>query len=361
MPLDHYVSLGRSGLRVSPFALGAMTFGQQGWGTDRESSLRVFDHYVDRGGNFVDTANNYARGWSEKILGDHLAAHPSKRARLVLGTKFVSSLFPGEPNAGGAGRKAIVAQLDESLRRLRTDHVDLYWMHAWDRLTPIDETMRALDDLVRAGKVRYIGMSDTPAWKVVQAHVTATLRAWTPLVAIQVEYSLLERTVERELLPAAEELGLGVAAWSPLKNGVLSGKYARSDRGKHRPERGAFVLPVLAEDRTYKIVEVAAGISAQAGVTTAAVALSWLRSRQALTSSILGVRSIAQLDEALGALEVTLDADQLRALDEISRPRLGFPGELLAMMGRVAYGGTTVDGVEYPATPYAPQSDADRA
>jgi aryl-alcohol dehydrogenase-like predicted oxidoreductase len=361
MSLNHYVTVGRSGLRVSPLCLGTMTFGQKTWGTTPEESWRLLDRYIDLGGNFVDTANTYARGWSEKMIGDHLVTQPRKRAKLVLATKFVANLFPGDPNAGGAGRKAIIAQLEESLRRLQTDHVDLYWIHAWDRLTPIEETMRALDDLVRAGKVRYVGFSNAPAWKVTQAHMLAATRGFHPLIAIQVEYSLLERTAEAELLPAADELGLGVMPWSPLKNGILTGKYARADQGKHRPDRAAFALGPLADERTYDIVERASDVARGLGIPTATLALAWLKAQPHVTSTIIGVRSIEQLDANVGALDVRLDAEALRLLDAVSRPRLPFPSELLAMMGRVAYGGTTIDGKEYAATPYAPKDDADRA
>src|SRR6202790_45650 len=233
MPLDHYLTLGRSGLRVSPFCLGAMTFGEDlGWGSSVEESQRIIDRFIDLGGNFIDTANFYTKGHSEKIIGDHVGRHPARRERLVIATKFSGNLYPGDPNGGGAGRKAIAAACEQSLRRLQTDYIDLYWMHSWDQFTPIDETMRALDDLVRAGKVRYIGFSDTPAWKVAQAQTIAHFRGWTPLVALQIEYSLLERTVEGELIPAARELGLGVTPWSPLKSGALSGKYTRENAGK---------------------------------------------------------------------------------------------------------------------------------
>jgi aryl-alcohol dehydrogenase-like predicted oxidoreductase len=360
MTIHRYVSLGKSGLRVSPFCLGAMTFGQDAWGTDATASQQILDRYVDRGGNFVDTANNYARGWSERILGDHLAGQSSKRTRLVLATKFVSNLFPGDPNGGGAGRKAIHAQLEGSLRRLRTDYVDLYWMHAWDRLTPMEETLRALDDLVRAGHVRYIGFSDTPAWKVAESHVTTTFRGWTVPIALQIEYSLLERTADRELLPAAAGLGLGITVWSPLKNGILAGKYSRRDKGTHTPQR-KFILPTLSDDATYRVVDTAAKVAAELGVSTAAVALAWVRDRPGVSSVILGARTIEQLDQNLDALDLELGAEPTRALDAASRPSLGFPGDLLEFFPRVAYGDTNIDGIEYLATPYAPKSDSERA
>ena len=228
MPLDHYITLGRSGLRVSPFCLGAMTFGEDlGWGSSVEESQRIIDRFVELGGNFIDTANRYTNGHSEKIIGDHVGRHSARRDRLVIATKFSGNLYPGDPNGGGSGRKSIIAACENSLRRLQTDYIDLYWLHHWDVNTPIEETMAALEDLVRAGKVRYLGVSDTPAWKVVEANVTARFRGWSAFVGLQMEYSLLERTIEGELIPAALELGLGVTPWSPLKGGMLTGKYTR--------------------------------------------------------------------------------------------------------------------------------------
>jgi aryl-alcohol dehydrogenase-like predicted oxidoreductase len=245
MPLDNYVTLGRSGLRVSPMCLGAMTFGEDwGWGSSVADTQAILDRFLERGGNFIDTANAYTKGHSEKIIGDHVGRHPSKRDRVVLATKFLSNLYRGDPNGGGAHRKAIVSACEQSLRRLQTTYIDLYWMHAWDATTPIEETLRALDDLVREGKVRYIGFSDTPAWKCAEAQTIARFRGWAPLIALQIEYSLLQRTVEGELIPMALELGLGVTPWSPLKSGVLSGKYTRDKHGHHdglvpRPQRNA--------------------------------------------------------------------------------------------------------------------------
>src|SRR5262245_33849136 len=198
MPLNSYITLGRSGLAVSPFCLGAMTFGEDwGWGSTVKDSEAILDRFLEAGGNFIDTANAYTKGHSEKIIGDHVGRHPARRDRVVIATKFFSTLYPGDPNAGGASRKSLTAACEQSLRRLQTDYIDLYWMHAWERITPIDETLRALDDLVRAGKVRYIGFSDTPAWKVAEAQVTARLAGWTPLIALQIEYSLLDRKSTR--------------------------------------------------------------------------------------------------------------------------------------------------------------------
>src|SRR6478752_10109216 len=207
MSLDHYITLGRSGLRVSPLCLGAMTFGEDlGWGSSVEESNAIIDQYLERGGNFIDTANIYTHGHSEKIIGDLVGKDRARRDRVVLATKFFGGMFPGDPNSGGANRKAIVTSLENSLRRLQTDYIDLYWMHAWDDTTPIEETMRTLDDLVASGKVRYLGFSDTPAWKCAEAQTLARLRGWAPLVALQIEYSLLERTVEGDLVPMAREL-----------------------------------------------------------------------------------------------------------------------------------------------------------
>src|ERR1700733_14664503 len=230
MALTDYVTLGGSGLRVSPFCLGAMTFGEDwGWGSSVAESEAIIARFLDCGGNFIDTANVYTKGHSEKIIGDLVGHAPNARDRVVIATKFFGNLYRGDPNGGGGGRKAILASCEQSLRRLNTDYIDLYWMHAWERFTPIDETLRALDDLVRTGKVRYIGFSDTPAWKVAQAQTLAQCQSWTPLIALQIEYSLLERTVEGELIPMALEMGLGVTPWSPLRGGALSGKYTRDN------------------------------------------------------------------------------------------------------------------------------------
>src|ERR1700733_2052066 len=255
MPLDQYVTLGRSGLRVSPLCLGAMTFGEDlGWGTSVEESQQIIDRYTELGGNFIDTANFYTRSHSEKILGDQLGRHPARRDRLVIATKFSGNLYPGDPNGGGSGRKSLVNACENSLRRLQTDYIDLYWLHIWDANTPIEETMAALDDLVRAGKVRYLGVSDTPAWKVAEANVTAKFRGWSQFIGLQIEYSLLERSVEQELVPMALELGLGITPWSPLKSGLLSGKYTRANAGKVTADRAMF-MQHLHNEKTWTIVD----------------------------------------------------------------------------------------------------------
>src|SRR3954462_11514263 len=255
MALNDYLTIGNSGLRVSPFCLGAMTFGEDwGWGSSVAESEAIMAQFIDRGGNFIDTANVYTKGHSEKIIGDFIGRDRARRDRVVIATKFFGSLYPGDPNGGGAGRKTIVASCEQSLRRLQTDYIDLYWMHCWDVPTPVAETMRALDDLVSSGKVRYVGFSDTPAWKVAQAQTMAQFRGWAPLAALQIEYSLLERTVEGELVPMALEMGLGVTPWSPLKSGVLSGKYTRQNHGSQKADRGMFAEAALTE-KTYDIVD----------------------------------------------------------------------------------------------------------
>lgn len=360
MPLDHYLTLGRSGLAVSPFCLGAMTFGEDwGWGSSVKESEAILDRYLERGGNFVDTANAYTRGHSEKIIGDHLGRHPARRDRVVVATKFSSSLFPGDPNAGGSSRKAVLGQCEESLRRLQTDYVDLYWLHVWDPLTPIEETMRALDDLVSSGKVRYVGVSDTPAWKVAEAQTIARFRGLAPLIALQIEYSLLERTVEGELVPMAREMGLGITPWSPLKSGVLSGKYARETAKDAKPGRGAWVAASLNE-RSFAVLDVVRRVAGEVGTTPARVALAWVQSRPGVVSTIIGARSVAQLDDNLGALDVRLPPEAVAALDEASKPSLDFPTDFVRASGTFKRGGTTVNGETAPPWPLAPKTDAER-
>src|SRR5262245_30709507 len=360
MTLDHYVTLGRSGLRVSPFCLGAMTFGEEwGFGSSVETSTAILDRFLERGGNFLDTANVHTKGHSEKILGDHVGRHPHRRDRVVLATKFFGSLYPGDPNAGGAGRKSILAACEHSLRRLQTDYIDLYWMHSWDRHTPIEETMRALDDLVSSGKVRYVGFSDTPAWKVAQAQTIAAFRGWAPLAALQIEYSLLERTVEGELVPMALEMGLGITPWGPLKGGVLSGKYTRHAAKHPKADRGAWVEDAL-DERAYSVIDVLVRIAGEVDSSPARVALAWVQSRPGVSSSIIGARSIAQLDQNIGALDLRLIPEQIAALDAVSKPTLDFPAEFLQRAATFSHGGATVNGESAPPWEMAPKTDAER-
>ncbi|HTJ44090.1 MAG TPA: aldo/keto reductase [Kofleriaceae bacterium] len=360
MPLDHYVTLGHSGLRVSPLCLGAMTFGTEwGWGSEPALATRIIDRFLERGGNFIDTANGYTKGHSEAILGEHLGHDRKKRDRVVIATKFATNMFLGDPNGGGTSRKAIVSQCEESLRRLRTDYIDLYWMHVWDQTTPIEETMRALDTLVEQGKVRYLGFSDTPAWKCAQAQTMARLRGWSPLVALQIEYSLLQRTVEGELVPMARELGLGITPWGPLRGGALSGKYKRADAGKHEAGRGARVTNFL-HDRTYDLLEQLEAIATELGTTVARVALAWVQGRPGVASTIIGARTLEQLDDNLGALDVALTAAHLETLDKATTPALPFPTDMMGAVPMFTYGGTTINGRASQPWSQAPKSDGER-
>src|SRR5215469_5882674 len=266
MPLTDYVTLGRSGLRVSPFCLGAMTFGEDwGWGSSPAESASILGRFLARGGNFIDTANVYTKGHSEAILGEAIGGKSSRRDRVVIATKFFGNLYPGDPNGGGAGRKSLLAACEQSLRRLKTDYIDLYWM-------------RALDDLVRSGKVRYIGFSDTPAWKVVEAQMLARQYGMAPVTAIQISYSLVERTVEGDLIPMAREFGLGVTPWSPLAGGVLTGKYTRENASTVKADRGERVNMALTE-RNHAIVDEVVRIARELSTTPAAVSLAWVQTR----------------------------------------------------------------------------------
>ena len=353
MPLDHYVTLGRSGLRVSPFCLGAMTFGEEwGFGTDEATSKRIMDRYIERGGNFIDTANTYNRGHSERIIGDHIGRDRAKRDRVVIATKFSANLHSGDPNGGGANRKSIVAACEQSLRRMQTDYVDLYWQHWEDPFTPVEETMRALNDLVVSGKVRYVGFSDTPAWKVAQAQVIAQFRGWSPLIALQIEYSLLERTVEGELIPMAIDMGLGVTPWSPLRAGVLSGKYSRSNMKADSAGRAPSVAR-NANEHTYAVLEVLNSVARTRETTPARVALAWVSSRQGVTSPIIGARTLEQLDDNLAALELALTPDDIEALNVVSKPKLNFPAEFLVNSHNASYGGMTVNGRSFEVSALA--------
>ena len=354
MPLDHYVTLGRSGLRVSPLCLGAMTFGEDlGWGSSVEESQRIIDRFLERGGNFIDTANFYTKSHSEKIIGDHVGRHPARRDRLVIATKFSGNLYPGDPNGGGSGRKSIVSACENSLRRLQTDYIDLYWLHNWDVHTPIDETLAALDDLVRAGKVRYLGVSDTPAWKIAEANVLARFRGWSAFIGLQIEYSLLERSVEQELVPMALEFGLGITPWSPLKSGLLSGKYTRANAGQVKSDRG--FISSFIDEHVYGVVDELQAIARARDTTVARVALAWVQAQPGVTSTIVGARRLDQLEDNLAAIDVRLSPEELGRLAELTRPKLGFPQSMQPMFPSIHNGGTTVNGVYSPASPFTLQ------
>jgi aryl-alcohol dehydrogenase-like predicted oxidoreductase len=332
--LNQYRLLGRSGLRVSPLCLGTMTFGEDwGWGAGKEDSRKMVDAYAEAGGNFIDTANIYTNGTSETFLGEILEG---RRDQFVLATKFTLSTRLGDPNAGGNHRKNIHQSLEASLKRLRTDYIDLYWLHAWDGLTPVEETMRALDDAVKAGKVLYVGVSDMPAWKVAQANTLAELRGWSPYVALQIEYNLVERTPERDLIPMAIDLGLGLTPWSPLAGGVLTGKYRDNIKKQSGPgpvanrfdQAGEFADRNLSE-RNLKIADLVVALAKEIGRSPAQVALNWLIHQPGITSPIIGTRKVDQLIDNLKCLEFDLSPEQVKKLNEISRVDLGFPHEFL--------------------------------
>src|SRR5271167_1586893 len=280
MGLTDYVTLGRSGLRVSPLSLGTMTFGTEwGWGSDETQAREIFDHYVAQGGNFVDTANMYTQGKSEQMVGKFIAGK-KLRDRVVLATKFTFNAEPGNPNAGVNGRKNIYQALDASLRRLKTDYIDLYWLHAWDTVTPVEEVVSTMNDLVRAGKIRHYGFSDTPAWYAARAQTLAQKEGKEPLIAMQLEYSLAERAIEREHVPAAQELGIAICPWSPLAGGFLSGKYKRETSGRGEGT-GRLTTPggspfMRFTERNWRVLDVVLEVSKQLNKPPAQVALNWV-------------------------------------------------------------------------------------
>jgi len=331
-----YKLLGRSGLRVSELGLGTMTFGEEwGWGAAPRESRKIFDAYAEAGGNFIDTANRYTDGTSERLVGEFVAAD---RHRFVVATKYTLFDREGDPNGAGNHRKNLVRSLEGSLRRLKLDYVDLLWLHAWDFLTPVDEVMRALDDLVRAGKVLYVGISDTPAWIVSQANTLADLRGWSPFAALQIEYSLVERTPERELLPMARALDLAVTPWGILGAGVLTGKYNLGD-----PPGEGRVRETRAQDpRMLRIAQVVVDVAMEVGCTPTQVAVAWVRSRPGVVIPILGARTLDQVKDNLGVLQVTLDAEHLARLEEASSVELGFPHDFLERphIRKLIHGGT---------------------
>jgi aryl-alcohol dehydrogenase-like predicted oxidoreductase len=327
--LDSYRLLGRSGLRVSPLALGTMTFG---WGADRDAARAIFDAYVGRGGNFVDTANGYANGTAEEMVGEFAE---SRREELVIATKYSMPMRSGDPNSGGNSRKSMVRSVEDSLTRMRTDYIDLLYLHIWDGNTPVEEVLRAMDDLVRAGKVLYVGISNIPAWQVSRMQTIADLRGWTPLVALQIPYNLVERTVEGDLIPMAETLGLGIVLWSPLAGGVLTGKYSRADLA---PESGFTRRAVAAGNgfltaRGLEIAEVVKEVASELDTTPSRVALAWTLLNPAVAAPIVGARTLAQLDDNLGVFDVTLDPRQQARLARASAVDLGFPHETLRRLG----------------------------
>jgi aryl-alcohol dehydrogenase-like predicted oxidoreductase len=322
-----YKLLGNSGLRVSELCLGTMTFGEDwGWGASLDECKTIYEAFREAGGNFIDTANIYTNGTSEKYVGELIA---SEREVIVVATKYSNGIPSNDPNGAGNHRKRMMQSVEASLKRLNTDYIDVLWAHAWDFTTPPEEMMRAFDDLVRQGKVLYIGISDAPAWVVAQCNTIANLRGWTPFIGLQIEYSLLQRTVERELLPMARSLDIGITAWSPLANGWLTGKYTKNN-GSEEPKRldnAGMSDFVPQSDRNLAIAHTVDEVATQIGCSSAQVALSWLLHQD--TIPIIGARKAAQVKDNLACVNVKLSEQQLAQLDQVSQIELGFPHDFL--------------------------------
>jgi aryl-alcohol dehydrogenase-like predicted oxidoreductase len=326
-----YTTFGHSGLRVSEAFLGTMGFGDDwGWGASVEECRKIFTAYAEAGGNVIDTANRYTEGSSERIVGELVGG---ERDRFVLATKYTLSMDGSDPNASGNHRKNLRRSVEESLGRLGTDYIDLLWVHIWDPDTPLEETMRALDDVVRAGKVLYVGISDAPAWVLARANTMAELRGWTPFTGVQLSYSLLQRDIERELLPAAQALGLSVAAWAPLARGILSGKFTRGDAVK-----GSRIQRDQVSERDLAIAREVDAVADDLGVTSSQVALAWTRAHHTWVHPIIGARTADQLADSMAALDLELPADAVGRLDTASAFDLGFPQDFIAMSRDFVYG-----------------------
>ncbi len=336
-----YRFFGRSGLRVSELALGTMTFGEAwNWGASQQESQNILDRFLDRGGNFVDTANVYTNGQSEEALGVTMG---NRRGKIVLSTKYTLARESGNPNAAGSHRKNLRESLDESLRRLNTDYIDVYWVHIRDEHTPIEETMRALDDAVRAGKILYVGISDAPAWWVARANTLAEWRDWSRFLGLQIQYNLIERTSERELIPMAEALDLAICAWSPLAGGALTGKYrtaATEGSSRYDVMSGLGDLLKVNTDRSGRIIDTLLDVALKTERKPHQVALNWLRQRKLHVPliPIIGARSVEQLEENLAILDFELDAESLNSLTTASEIEMGFPHDFAAGVRETAYG-----------------------
>ncbi len=354
----NYKTLGRSGLKVSPLCLGGMTLGDDwGWGATAAESEKIINRFMEAGGNFIDTANVYTNGHSEKIIGDTVGRHSARRNGMVIGTKFAANIYPGNPNGGGTGAKSIMENCHQSLRRLQTGYIDVYWIHQWYWNTPFEEILRTLDNLVTSGKVRYIGISYAPAWKIAQAQTTALLKDWTPFVGLQIEYSLLERTIEDELAPMAAELGLGITPWSPLKGGILSGKYNRNNQGKVPDSRmvdnGAGGAKL--GEKELAILDQLNIIAQTHNTTVATVALAWVMSKPNVSSTIIGVRKVEQLEANLAALDVRLSSGEIAAMDALSAPPPTFVNKYSTYSKTFLHGGIGINGVKPDALPLTQQ------
>jgi aryl-alcohol dehydrogenase-like predicted oxidoreductase len=333
-----YKLLGPSGLRVSEICLGTMSFGDAwGFGADEKESHRILAAFAEAGGNFIDTANKYHEGQSEEIVGSFIG---DERDRWVVATKYTLATRAGDPNAAGNSRKNMRQSVEASLRRLRADYLDLLWVHAWDYCTPVEEVLRGLDDLVRAGKVNYVALSDAPAWIASQANTLAAFRGWSPFVALQAQYSLIERTAERELLPVADAFGLSVLAWAPLGGGVLTGKYTRDPSKTPDDSKRAADNQSRLTETNLAIAREVDSVADELGTTSARVALAWVRQRAARIIPVVGIRTLDQLEDILRSLQVQLPRDQWSRLDKVSQLELGFPYSLLSdrVLGQMVYG-----------------------
>jgi aryl-alcohol dehydrogenase-like predicted oxidoreductase len=328
MSLTPYTTLGRSGLRVSPLCLGTMTFGTEwGWGSDESTCGQILDAYLAAGGNFLDTADLYTAGKSEEICG-RLIRDRHLRDRVVVATKYTFNADPDNANAGGNGRKNLYRALEGSLRRLQTDYIDLYWMHVWDGVTPVEEVMATMNDLVRSGKVRYFGFSDVPAWYAARAQTIAQFAHSEPAIALQLEYSLVERTIEREHVGAAREFGMGICPWSPLASGFLAGKYKRGEAGEGRLEiLKDWGNPAFEKrtERNWRILDVLLEVAKESGRPPAEVALNWVGTQPGVTSTIIGATKMSQLESNLRALDFAIPAELRARLDEASKPEPAHP------------------------------------
>lgn len=326
-----YKLLGRSGLKVSELCLGTMTFGEdwgEGFGSNKKESKKVFDAFLEAGGNFLDTANLYTNGTSETFVGEFMKG---RREKCVLATKYALTMNPEDPNASGSHRKNMMQSLDASLKRLKTDYVDLYWIHAWDSIFHPEEVMRALDDMVRAGKILYIGASDMPAWVVSQCNTMADIRGWTPFIALQLEYSLIERTIEREFFPMSKELDLSILAWSPLGMGVLTGKYSQSNPKNSRFTKGFDeIANFYLSERNLKIGAAVVKMAKEIGVSPAQVALAWIRQKAKNIIPIIGAKNIKHLEDNLESLNLQLSDSQMEKLNTMSQIEVGFPYDFLS-------------------------------
>jgi aryl-alcohol dehydrogenase-like predicted oxidoreductase len=338
MQLNEYITLGHSGLRVSPLALGTMTFGNDRWGSDDAEAERIFNRYVEQGGNFVDVADVYAEGKSEEILGRFIA-NGNLHDRLVVATKFTFNPQEGNPNSGGNGRKNIYRALEGSLQRLKLNYIDLYWMHAWDTITPVEEVVSTLSNLVREGKIRYYGFSDVPAWYAARAYTLAEQQGLERIIGLQLEYSLVERNIEREHIPAARNLGIGICPWSPLASGFLAGKYTKqgptSSQGSRLDVLKGSDNPVFQKftEKNFLVVQAVQDVATKLGRSAAEVALNWVATQPGVSSTIIGVTTLRQLENNLTSITFEIPEDLRKKLDEVSQLEPAHPymffGEVL--------------------------------